>query len=394
MPKVEPEVLIWARETAGLTPEEAARKLSFRETNKRTAEGRLADLEAGEEEPSRSVLAKMAQQYRRPLVTFYLSKPPARGDRGVDFRSSSTQHSAPDEALLDALVRDTRACQSMVRALLDEEDEAEPLTFIGSHRIEDGQPRVLVYLQRLLNLDLTTFRAQSNALDAFNLLRERVERAGVFVLIKGDLGNHVTAFRLSIFRGYSISDPVAPFIVINNRDAKSAWSFSLLHEMVHLLLGQTGFGNARAENEVERFCDDVASDFLLRPQELGSLAINNSMTLAEASERISEFSKQSKLSHTMVAYRAYRAGHISQETYDKLDTLYRTQWREARERERARARERGGGPDPYTVRRHRLGKRLTEFVQRMMVSDALSTAKAARLLGVKAQNIQRLLAAG
>ena len=52
MPKVNPEILVWARETAGLVLGEAARKLCFRDTRKRRAKDRLNALEMGEDETS------------------------------------------------------------------------------------------------------------------------------------------------------------------------------------------------------------------------------------------------------------------------------------------------------------------------------------------------------
>ena len=155
MPRVNPEIVIWARETAGLTQEEAAKKLGFQDSPKSSAVEKLAGVENGQREPSRPQLVRMAEQYRRPLLTFYLSKPPVTGNRGADFRTLPKDYPASDEALLDALIRDIRARQSMVRVILEDEDEdeAERLPFVGSHWIEDGPATVLRSLQTLLSLD-------------------------------------------------------------------------------------------------------------------------------------------------------------------------------------------------------------------------------------------------
>ena len=89
MPRVNPEILIWARVTAGLTQSMAAKKLGFHSSARSSAEEKLTAIENGVKEPSRPQLLKMADQYRRPLITFYLSKPPAVSGRGPDF---GTQH--------------------------------------------------------------------------------------------------------------------------------------------------------------------------------------------------------------------------------------------------------------------------------------------------------------
>ena len=394
MPGVNPEIMVWARETAGLTRLEAARKLGFRDSSRSSAADKLAAIEYGEKEPSRPQLLRMADQYHRPLLTFYLSRPPKQGVRGVDFRTLPEDSSRSDDALLDALIRDVRARQSMVRAVLEDEDEAEPLPFVGSHQISDGREVVLQALHELLGIDSRIYRAQATASAAFDLLRRNSEASGIFVLLKGDLGNHVTAIDVRVFRGFSIADAVAPFVVINDQDARTAWSFTLLHETVHLLLGQTGVSGSYTESEVEQFCNDVAGEFLLptaEMDELSQLVGDGNGDIAIASERISDFASKAKVSRTMVAYKAYRSSLIGQETFSQLSNSYREEWRAEREHMRAQVRGQSGRPDYYVVRRHRLGGRMLNLVERMMAADVLSTSKAARILGVKPRQLQPLL---
>ncbi len=391
MPRVNPEIMVWARETAGLTEEEAAKKLGLQDSSRSSAVEKLAAIEHGEKEPSRPQLVRMAAQYHRPLLTFYLSDPPRESGLGTDFRTLPQDHHGPGAALLNALVRDVKARQGMVRAVLEDEDEAEPLPFIGSHRLEDGRPAVLGSLQMLLGIDSAAYRAEPDASAAFNLLRRQVEAKGVFVLLKGDIGNYVTAIDTAVFRGFSIADRVAPFIVINDQDAKSAWSFTLMHETVHLILGQTGVSGEYRESEVEQFCDDVAGEFLLPADVLERLDFGDAPDFEDVSERVSAFANESRVSRTMVAYKAYRALLISPDLYRRLSARFRQEWRSEKERARMRAREQNGGPNYYTVRRHRLGSRLIDLVDQMMTADALSTSKAARILGVKPRQVQPLL---
>ena len=393
MPGISPEIMVWARETAGLTRQEAARKLGFRDSSRSTAADKLAAIEYGEKEPSRPQLVKMAGQYHRPLLTFYLSKPPAQGTWGADFRALPEDYSRSDDALLDALIRDIRARQSMVRAVLEDEDEATPLPFIGARQISDGREAVLEALRELLGVDSSQYRAQATASAAFDLLRRHAEESGIFVLLKGDLGHHVTAIDARVFRGFSIADEVAPFVVINDQDARTAWSFTLLHETVHLLLGQTGVSGSYAESEVERFCNDVAGDFLLPTDEMDELnrLVGDSGGISIVSERISAFARKAKVSRTMVAYKAYRSFLINRETFSQLSNNFREEWRAERERTRAQAHEQSGGPNYYAIRRHRLGDRILNLVHRMTAADALSTSKAARILGVKPRQVQPLL---
>jgi transcriptional regulator with XRE-family HTH domain len=70
MAAIQPRILTRARETAGLSLVDAARALGIKTARERTGEQRLAALETGEEEPSRSLIVKMAKTYRRPLLVF------------------------------------------------------------------------------------------------------------------------------------------------------------------------------------------------------------------------------------------------------------------------------------------------------------------------------------
>lgn len=394
MTEVNPEILTWARRTAGLTREEAVRKLGIRDARGVAATDRLAALEAGENEPTRLLLTKMAKQYRRPLLAFYLRSPPRKADRGADFRSLPGDRSAAGEALLDALLRDVRTRQSMVRCLLEEEEETEPLPFIGARTIADGVTAAVESLRKLLGLDHRDYRGRQNTRAAFGLLRERAEAAGVFVLLKGDLGSHHTAIEVETFRGFAMADDIVPFVVINDRDSQSAWSFTLLHELTHLLLGQTGVSSLRAESRIERFCNDVASAFLLPAVELEQLDVDQSAGLDATAEVIASFAEPRHLSRSMVAYAILRAGVIGQEAYSELAEMFRAQWHRTRATQRAQANEQEGGPSYYVVRRHRIGNAMIDLARRMLDAKALTTSKAATILGVNPKNVQALVEPG
>ena len=395
MPKVNHEILKWARETAGLSPEDAVRKLPIRDAWGVKAVDRLGALETGQIEPTRPTLVSMSKQYRRPLLTFYLSAPPRKGDRGTDFRTLSVGSAPATDAILDALIRETRARQSMVRAVLEDEDEADPLPFVRSKSMSDGQPAVLAALKTLLDVSVKTFHAQPRADAGFELLRTAAEAKGVYVLLKSDLGNYHTAMDTEVFRGFTIADEVAPFIVLNDRDARQAWSFSLLHELVHLILGQSGIGNARIENNTETFCDRVAGDFLLPVDELGLLNLAGAAeTEMEVAERISKFANERNLSRTMVAYRAFGNGMIRRDTFNSLYEMFRQKWQQERSRQRERNRQEDVRIDYYVVRRHRTGNALVELTRRMIGAGALTTSRAAKILAVKPHQVQALLDAG
>lgn len=393
MPEVNPDILRWARETAALTLDEAARKIKLGDARGVSGPDRLAGLEAGTAAPSRSLLKRMSKQYRRPLITFYLSKRPTRGDRGQDFRALTQDHSETADALLDALLRDIMARQSMVRSVLVDEDEAEPIDFVGCMSMSSGVPAVIATIENALSFTLESFRACRNPDDAFAALRRAAEVAGVFVLLVGDLGSHHTALDVETFRGFAMADRIAPFIVINDRDSRAAWSFTLFHELAHLCLGQTGVSGSFARRRIELFCNDVAGSFFLPANDLNQLTIPEGTEFSELISLVSGFAEKRNVSSSMVAYRLQRAGRIDNPTCSRLIATCRARWHESRSIARDRRNHTEGGPNYYVVRGHRIGRALTALVRRMLGSGALPTGRAAKILGVNAKQVQPLLQA-
>lgn len=391
MPQVNPAILKWARETAGLSAAEAVTKLKLGDARGVAATDRLRALEEGDTAPTRPMLVKMAKQYRRPLLTFYLAAPPRRGDRGQDFRILPEDHSPTDEALLDALIRGVQARQSLVRSAILDEDDAQPLGFIDSVTMSDGVEPVLNSIREVLGLSLQNFRQARGTDEAFQALRNHTEEAGIFVLLLGNLGSHHTNIDLETFRGFAIADEIAPFVIVNDQDHHGAWSFTLLHELTHLWLGQTGVSGGAPERAVEKFCNDVASEFLLPTVELEQLELAAFMDVLGTAERISDFAEARNVSRSMVAYKLYRRGTIEMELWLQLSRHFRDRWLEDREYRRVRSRGTSGGPDYYVVRRHRLGAGLVQLTARLMAAGALTTSKAGRVLGVKPKNVQTLI---
>lgn len=388
MPKVKPEILLWAREKSLLSKEEAARKLNIKDGKKMSAVEKLTLIESGEKEPSRPLLLRMSKQYHLPLLTFYLDRPPQIGDRGEDFRTLPDYFEEIENVNVDILIRDIKARQSTVRETLIDADEELHLEFIGKHKIEDGIEKVVQTIRDILNINLEDYRNQSDSKDAFRFLRQTVESKGIYVLLKGNLGSYHSNIPVSVFRGFALSDDIAPFIVINDQDTESAWSFTLMHEMVHLILGRTGVSGKYFDKAIEKFCNDVASEVLLPASEFAKFKISD-FNFNDLHEEISAYAFSQKLSSTHIAYRLYRRGDIDFSVWNNLRDFYQEKWREKREATRNKNKQRDTGPSYYILKKYKLGT-LVGLVERLTYSGALTTTKAGMLLDVKPLKVHRL----
>ena len=395
MPQVSPEILRWARETAGLTPEEAVAKLAIKDARGTAAVDRLRALEEGENPPTRAMLSKMAKQYHRPLLTFYLSEPPRRENWGRDFRGPTADRSPRDEALLNALVRNVQARQGLLRsAMLDDDDDLAPLSFLGCATIDTPVERLVDDMWETLGLQLRDFRSARNPDEAFRLLRSHAEQAGVFVLLMGNLGSYHTELGVEVFRGFALADEFAPFVVANPKDSAAGRCFTLVHELAHLWLGEPGISGGDPMNPVEVFCNNVASSFLLPDKELAGLRGPDQYDVDGWARAISEFARPRNVSASMVAYRLHRRARIDRETWLGLRGLFRSRWLEARKRQRRQLEGSDGGPTYGVLVRHYLGSGLVELTFRLEASGSLTVTKAGRVLGVSPRNAHAILAAG
>lgn len=385
MPQVEPEILRWARETAGYDLVEAARRIQLNATKAGSGADRLAALEAGDGEPSITLLSRMAKQYRRPLLTFYLPQVPRKADVGQDFRTLH-ERGDPANTLLDALLRDIKARQALVRELLEDDDDATEVAFVASRQPADGIAAIAGAIVEGIAFDRAIYRSAQTRDAAFAYLRACAERAGVYVVLAGSLGSWQTAIEVSVFRGFAIGDRVAPFVVVNDQDAKSAWSFTLLHELAHLCIGATGVsGGTLPPAGIERLCNEVAAASLVDDAEIAGLPIGN------IGAAINAAANEWRVSRSMVAYRLRLAGRITEARWRELTDKFRQEWLALRTTERAANREREGGPNYYTIRRHRVGAALLSLVKRGIREGSVTPVRAAKMLGVKPMAVYSLI---
>ncbi|MCK8482653.1 XRE family transcriptional regulator [Aliiroseovarius sp. S2029] len=396
---INPEILVWARLSAGFSEEEAAQKLGLKDTAKQSAIEKLELLETGEKQPTRSQLAKIATAYSRPLLTFYLNAPPAEGRKGEDFRQTASSISKRENAMLDVLRRDVRARQEMVRSIIEDDDEPVERRFVGSARIAQGVSNTVQSMAQTLEFnhtDVTVRRGDPATL--FRLLRTKAESSGVFVLMLGDLGSWHSAIPAEVFRGFAISDPLAPFVVLNTNDAVAARSFTLIHELAHLWLGQSGVSGApsidtpsNSHAQIEQFCNDVAGEFLL-PDELFWNGVQRfePTNLAAAGTAIATIAQRWSVSEPMVAYRLRRRNEISSDVYQSLYSQYLARWQAAKAKEKAERKDEVKLPD-LTKKKFRLGSGLLEFVHRTVRDNGMTYTKAAKVLGTKPGAVEPLL---
>ena len=256
---IKPELLVWARSTARLEPEQVAKKLHIKVE-------KLLAWEAGQLRPTIKQARKLARVYNQTFAAFYLPLPPQtvipvphdyRRQSGVILTTISS------ELVLDIRVALDR--RSLILDLYSEQGISVP-EFLAVTTIEANPEDIGRQIRRLIGINYEMQSTWRDPRVGFNKLREAVESSGVLVF-------QATDIPIRELRGYSLDETRLPVIVVNRKDSYAARSFTLLHELTHLMLRTSGLCDltndvkkAPEEKVVEVFCNYVAGAALI-PEE-------------------------------------------------------------------------------------------------------------------------------
>ncbi|MGZ8387772.1 MAG: ImmA/IrrE family metallo-endopeptidase [Rhodoplanes sp.] len=144
----------------------------------------------------------------------------------------------------------------------------EPLPFIGSVTPENDIVQTAAEIRHALGFEIEERRKCPTWTEALRRFIEQADRLGVLVMVNGVVGsNNHRKLSPDEFRGFAISDDLAPLVFINGADTKSAQMFTLAHELAHLWLGQSALSDMEASSapthRVENWCNRVAAELLV-----------------------------------------------------------------------------------------------------------------------------------
>ncbi len=378
-------ILEWARRQTDFTPEQAVMRAGIKDLKSKglTAQERLVKWESGQEKPTLNELELIAKAYRRPLLTFFLSEPPRVVTSLQDFRTFGDRPVAKSSPEFAAFRRQIEVLQKAVRRLV-EEAGGKRIEFIGSSTMDVTPVLIAQAIRNQLQFSLTDQQKVLSSEELFNTLRNKIGEAGVFVIRKADLGSAHSKILLEEFRGLVISDPIAPFIVVNPNDARPALLFTLVHELVHLWLGESGISNFDAlkinssdYQDREVFCNNVAAEFLV-PQRVLMMEWQDAMH-GELESTIQSLANKFKVSRVVIARRLLDLEQITGDAYWEMYNRWRNEWTIVREQQK----EQEGGPGYFIVTKSKLGSKLLNTVIGAAFGGQLSLGNASKLLGIK-----------
>jgi Zn-dependent peptidase ImmA (M78 family) len=306
--EVNPEMLKWACDRAGV------RGAALREQVPQ-----LSDWIEGKQRPTLRQLENFADKARVAVGYLFLPTPPDERVPIPDLRTVGGQGvRRPSPDLLDVIHLCQRR-QDWYREYA-ERVEAEPVAFVGSATQGAPAEEVADRMRRALELSVEDRQATKSLDDAMRLFIDKTEAAGVLVMTSGIVGpNTHRKLDPDEFRGFALSDPLAPLIFVNSVDGKAAQMFTLAHELAHLWLGTSALSDASlpraATNAVEQWCNRVAAEFLV------PLATIRGVELADPLPHLKDLSRRFKVSSLVILRRLLDAGAINGEQFRTAYTV-------------------------------------------------------------------------
>ena len=378
---INPRLLQWARQRAGLTVDELARKLQLK------AE-RVGAWEVGEARPSWPQAQKLARVLHIPFGYLFLSEPPQTVLPTIaDFRTLPGAQAGRFSPALEDALNDALRKRDWLRERRISEG-ASPLPFVGSFTTNAPVDTVAADIRGHLHLPLPPAEGLKSWEAHLQRLVSSAEEAGILVLQSGvALGDSRRPLFIEEVRGFTLVDEYAPVIFINTRDSVAGRIFTLVHELAHLWSGTSGVsnpmpGDAPESPAVERFCNRVAGE-LLAPKTVFLPAWQRHEDVA-LSERAQALAQEFRVSAFVVLIRAYELDLISRPALDEA-------YQQAQQAATAVEAKTSGGGDFYRTLRSRNGRVLVDEVLLALRQGETLYREAATLLNVRVGTLGKAL---
>jgi Zn-dependent peptidase ImmA (M78 family)/transcriptional regulator with XRE-family HTH domain len=365
-----PVMLVWARKQAHLSLEEAARQEGF------TVE-QLSQWENDERSPSLAQLRRLANRYKRPLMVFYLQEPPTEFSVVRDFRLLPAGVSREYSESLRLALRNSQERQAWASSYL--QDLGEPICqWVSSVKLADNTDTVAASLRRHLNVTLPQQTACTRDTDAFALWKRAVEDLGIFVFQSSGVD-------VKEMRGFALTEKYAPTVVVNSRDAPTAKTFTLIHEVVHILLGVSVITGGRTaitrepQQKIERFCNAVTCEVLIPAEDLRRRVPQD--WHSRDSEVVTEIAKQYRVSRLAVALRLVETNFATRQWLDRI-------WRKIQGTQRKPPK---GGPVPHYRALSRYGSAFSRLALSAYETGAIHGGELSQLLKLRLKYLPPLI---
>jgi Zn-dependent peptidase ImmA (M78 family)/transcriptional regulator with XRE-family HTH domain len=375
------KILKWARESARIPVENAAKKVSV-------SPERFLTWENGTDFPTINQAKKLAKFYRRPFSLFFLPEIPKDFQPLKDYRRDDSQKL--DTASL-FIMRDVQEKQNWISGLFEESGE-DILSFVGKFSLKDSPEKVAQDILDTLKINPTNYNRTP-----INEWIDKAESAGIFISRTSYLHSKLVLDR-DLIQGFAIADKYAPFVFMNSKNWNAPQLFTLVHELAHIWIAKSGISNEididfteKSKSKfhpVELFCNQVAANALM-PREIITHLGKDTF---ESNHMLFKAAKEFGISSFALLVRAINLNLISHSTYKSLKVDAQIEFEKFLEKEKIkkeRQKEKKSGPDTYLLRLNKNSKLFTRIVMDSFNNGTISPLIASNLLNTQINNFQK-----
>ena len=378
---ITPKVLKWARESARMSGDTAASKVSV-------PIEKLLEWEEGSSQPTINQAEKLAKAYKRPFALFFLPDIPRDFQPLQDFRRNSAK---PIGTASVFIIREIQQKQAWIKELL-EENKDKPLPFVGRFTVNSNPKEVATDILRTLEINPAKYLTG-------NVIKEWIDKAelkGIFISRTSFIHSRLTLDSEEM-QGFAIADPYAPFVFVNSKDWGAPQLFTLIHEIAHIWIAASGVSNEIEMDmqqrdklhPIELFCNQVAANALM-PE-----TIMNSYSPAtfDSSKSIFKVAKNLGVSSYAFIVRALNLQLISLTTYNRLKKEIEKDFNEFLQKEeekKLKQKKTKGGPNYFLLQLNKNGRLFTQIVLDAFRGGFIEPTQASNLLNTKANKFSNL----
>ena len=366
---INPDILIWARRRSQLSQSVLAKKLS-------TSAETLNKWEMGQKAPTIRQAQAIAAKTHIPLGYLYLNEPPIERLDLPDLRTvNGIQPNSPSSELLELAAHMRERVSWYAEYLRDQGLTSN--NCVGRRSSTEDVNQIVNDIRRTLAISEGDYSADQDKY--LRLLIKKIEQAGILVMKQATIRNH-RHLSVSEFRGFAISDPIAPLIFINFADVSCARLFTLIHELAHIWLGQSGISDAHPDTDkaIEIKCNAIAAQFLVPEDQFLSSWQNERSWM----ENILQLRRQFRTSRWVIARRAESLGKITLPQYREYTAELRAEYVE-------RDKNRKDGGDFYITKKSQISKPFSKAIVSEALSGKLLLREAGQLLDMRPPHVMK-----
>lgn len=339
--------------------------------------------EQGARQPTLRQVEALSHFLHRPLSVFFLPKPPELPPLAAEYRRLPKIRPGHESPELRLAVRQMLTRRENALNLMAEMGVPVTAFELIAH-LNESPAEVGARLRVALAVPIEDQLQWRTEWEAWRTWRARVEAIGILVFQFGKVG-------LAEVRGLSLLHAPLPVAGINGKEIPEGKSFTLLHEVVHLMLAagkeeKTALLEKRSSAEwqqVERFGEIATSNALIPEQALTAAIGRRQADAVWSLDEMRNLARRFRVTPLAMATRLRESGVMTWARYRA--------WREAWDKYVASLPPRRGGfATPPEKAINRSGWPFVQLVLEALDANRITSVDAARYLDLKFEHFGKL----